>query len=100
MSNVPPNGPPSVNEIARRVQRVEALLDERIATVDMLKSSERLFEARELGHIAEVSTLKDRITRLENANSSLTKMVVGAFLGLLIQFVILLVNVASRGGVS
>lgn len=93
------NGSPSVSEIARRLQRVEDKLDERIATVDMLNAQEKLFQARELSHFAEISTLKERVTRLELANSGLTKMVVGAFLGLLIQFIILIVNVASKGGV-
>ena len=97
MSNVPTNGPPSVTEIARRLQRVEDKLDERTATVDMLAAQEKLFQARELTHTAELVTIKDRVVRLENANSSLTKMVVAAFLGLLVQFVILLVSIASKG---
>jgi cell division protein FtsX len=96
MTNVPGNGP-SVAEINRRLQRVEDKLDERTATVDMLSAQEKLFQARELNHLAEITSLKERVNRLEQANTSLTKMVVGAFLGLLIQFVILLINIVSKG---
>jgi hypothetical protein len=96
MTNVAPNGP-SVSEINRRLQRVEDKLDERIATTDMLAAQEKLFQARELSHMAEISAMKERLTRLEQANSSLTKLVIGAFLGLLVQFVILLINIASKG---
>src|SRR5262245_47173234 len=98
MTNVPNNGP-SVSDLARRLQRVEDKLDERIATVDMLQSQEKLFQARELGFLAEISTVKDRVFRLESANAALSRMVIGAFLGLLIQFVILLVSVTSKGGI-
>lgn len=91
------NGP-TVTEIARRLHRVEALLDERIATVDMLRSSERLFEARELTHSATTQALDSRVTRLEASNASLQRMLIGGGLVLLVNIVVLLLTIASKGG--
>jgi hypothetical protein len=90
------NGP-RVTELARRVLRVEALLDERIATVDMLRSSEKLVEAREVANAATTQALDYRLTRLEISNSRLTYMLVGAFLGLLVQAIILVLTITSKG---
>lgn len=92
----PPNGGPSVTELARRLQRVEDKLDERIATVDMLRSQEKLFEARDIGHLAEIATLKERVSRIESANTALSRLVIGAFLGLLVQAVVLVLTITSK----
>jgi hypothetical protein len=92
------NGPPSLSEMARRLHRVEALLDERIATVDMLRSTERLFEAKEISHAAELFSAKERITRVEAAQSKFAFMLLGAFLMLLVQFIVLILSVTSKGG--
>jgi hypothetical protein len=89
--------PVSVTDLARRLQRVEDKLDERIATVDMLRSSERLVEAREIAHSATTQSLEQRVTRLETANTRLTFMLVSAFLFLLVQAVILVLT-TTRGG--
>lgn len=86
-----------MTEVARRLQRVEALLDERIATVDMLRSSERLFEARELTHAATTQALESRVTRLEASNASLQRLFIGGGLVLLVNIVVLLLSIASKG---
>ena len=92
------NGPPSVTDIARRLQRVEDKLDERIATTDMLRSTEKLFEARELTNAAATQAHEARITRLELSNSRLTLALVTAFLALLIQVIVQVANVTGRAG--
>lgn len=86
-----------MTELARRVLRVEALLDERIVTIDMLRSTEKLIEAREVGHAATAQALEQRVGRLESANSRLTYLLVGAFLALLVQAVILVLTLSSKG---
>jgi hypothetical protein len=91
------NGP-SLSDIARRLQRVEDKLDERIATVEMLRASEKLFEAKEIAHTAELFSAKERITKLELAHSKFSFMLLGAFLGLLIQFIVLILTITSKGG--
>lgn len=87
-----------MSDIARRLQRVEDKLDERIATVDMLRSSEKLFEAKEIAQTAELYGVKDRISKIEAAQSKFAFMLLGAFLMLLVQFIILIVQVTSAGG--
>src|SRR5690349_3020267 len=87
MTNVP-NGSPSVTDIARRLQRVEDKLDERIATVDMLQATKELFTARELANVATVQGHEQRISKLEATNARLMVAVVVAFLGLLVQALI------------
>ena len=89
---------PSVTDIARRLQRVEDKLDERIATVDMLRSTEKLFEAREIAHAADLYGTKERLSKVEAAQSKFAFMLLGAFLMLLIQFVLLMLQVTSKGG--
>lgn len=89
---------PSVADLARRLQRVEDKLDERIATVDMLRSMEKLFEAKEISHAADLYSTKERISRVEAAQSKFAFMLLGAFLMLLVQFIVLIIQVTSRGG--
>ena len=95
MTTTPTNGTPSVTEIARRLQRVEDKLDERIVTTDMLRATEKVLEAREIGHIAEVTALRERVSKLEASNGRLSFMVVAAFLTLLVQ---LLVQISTSTG--
>lgn len=87
---------PSLADIARRLQRVEDKLDERIATVDMLRSSEKLFEAREISHNVSVQALEARIKVLEEARNRLQNMLIAAFLGILGQGIVLLLT--ATGG--
>lgn len=91
------NGP-SVADLARRLQRVEDKLDERIATVDMLRSMEKLFEAKEISHAAELFAAKERISKVEAAQSKFAFMLLGAFLMMLVQFIVLVTQITSRGG--
>lgn len=97
MTNVPPNGP-LVTDLARRLQRVEDKLDERIATVDMLNAQEKLFIARELTYTATQQAHDSRIARLEVTNSKLLVGVVLLFLGLLISILTQLLSAAGRAG--
>jgi hypothetical protein len=92
------NGP-SLSDLARRLQRVEDKLDERIATVDMLRASERLFEAREIAHSAATQSLETRIRALEEARTRMMQMLVTAGLALLVQGIVLIITIfGGRGG--
>lgn len=92
------NGNPlSVAEIARRIQRVETLLDERIVTRDMLNASEKLYEAREIAHAASTQALEARVSKLEGTNSKIVFAVLTAFLMLLVS-IISQVIAATGGG--
>lgn len=97
MPEVYSNGP-SLSDIARRLQRVEDKLDERIATVDMLRSTEKLFEAREIAHTVTTKSLEDRVKSLEDRSAKLTQMIIAAGLALLVQAVILVITLLSGGG--
>lgn len=90
------NGAPTLTELGRRVLRVEALLDERIVTRDMLYSSEKLIEAREIAHSANTQALEARVNRLESTQSKLLFAILTAFLLLLVS--ILSQVVAATGG--
>jgi hypothetical protein len=91
------NGP-QLTEITRRLLRVELLLDERIVTKDMLAASERLFDAKEIAQTAVVDAQDRRINKLEASNAALTRLVIGAFLALLVQAIVLIFTLASKGG--
>lgn len=102
MTNVG-NGP-SVTELARRIQRVEDKLDERIATTDMLRAQEKLFEARELGHVATIVALEARIKTLEEGNvrrddgdRSSRRLVMVALLSGLINLLLVAITMLSKG---
>lgn len=97
------NGP-TVTELARRLQRVEDKLDERIATTDMLRAQEKLFEARELGHVATVVALETRVKTLEEANRSIAegdrtrnRLVMVALMSGLINLLILIISMTTKG---
>jgi hypothetical protein len=108
MADVPRNGPGErVADIARRLQRVEDKLDERIATVDMviamergvresLSSTERLFEAKLISQQVASQDIEKRTTRIEIAQSRFVFALLGAFLLLLVQF--LIIAVTATGG--
>jgi len=89
------NGP-SLSDLARRLQRVEDKLDERIATVDMLRASERLFEAREISHSATTQALEHRVASLESSRTRMTQMLVTACLALLGQGILLVITLFGR----
>ena len=92
------NGPISVTDLARRLQRVEDKLDERIATVDMLRASEKVFEAKEIGHAASVQALESRVNKIESALGSVNRAILVAFLTLVIQALVLLFALTGRTG--
>ena len=81
---------PSMSEIIRRVQRLEDRLDARTLTVDV-------YNAREAAHTVEMAAFSHRLGALENALNGATKMIIGAFLGLIIQFVIMAIAIFGRG---
>lgn len=95
---MPDGNGPSLSDIARRLQRVEDKLDERIATVDMLRSSEKLYEAREIAHGATTKAIEDRVHALEEARNRLQNLLIAAILGILGQGVVLLLTATSKGG--
>lgn len=105
MTNVG-NGP-TVTELARRLQRVEDKLDERIATTDMLRAQEKLFEARELGHVATVASLESRVKTLEEANRLMAegdrnrnRLVTAALVSGLVNILIMVITLTSKGAVG
>jgi DNA-binding transcriptional regulator YbjK len=106
MADTMGNGP-SMSDLARRVQRVEDRIDERTATVDMVRSvekncvdriaaTERLQEARELTMVASHQAMEARIGKLEASNSKLTFMLITAFLTMLVSIIMQILN--SAGG--
>lgn len=101
------DGNPSLSELGRRLTRVEDLVDERIATVDMVRgverncldrliASEKLQEARELTMAATSQGQEKRLVRLEQSNSRLTFMLIAAFLTLLISIITQVLTVSGR----
>jgi len=90
------NGP-SVTEIARRLQRVEDKLDERIVTTDMLQAVERLFDAKLAEKQVAISDQAQRLGRVENAQSKFVFALLGAFLLLLVQFLIIAATATGKG---
>lgn len=100
----PPSGwgIPAPAELIRRIQRIEDRLDARTLTVDV-------YQAEKQAHAAEVSAIKaqfgievaamvQRVQALEAALNGATRMIVGSFLALLVQFVILGVALFGKGG--
>lgn len=108
MTNAPTNGPPSVGDIARRLQRVEDKLDERIASVDMLRSLERsfedhiqsiekLFEAKLLSQKISTDDVGRRTTKIEASLSKVNFALLGAFLTLLVLIIITVLTASGKG---
>jgi hypothetical protein len=102
MTNVG-NGP-SLGDLSRRVQRIEDKVDERIATTEMLRAQEKLFEARELAQVAACSALESRIKALEENAKVATegernrnRLITVALLSGLINLLLLLVTITSKG---
>lgn len=93
------NGMPTMAELARRLERIEDKMDMRIVTVDVYQAREAVFAAQSATHSMEVKGLETRISALESANRTLTKMVIGAFLGLLVQVIVVLFTLIGRAGV-
>lgn len=82
-------------------------MDERTATVDMVRAAERncidriiatekLQEARDLTQAATIQAQEARIARLEASNSRLTFMVIAAFLTLLVSIISQVLSAAGR----
>jgi hypothetical protein len=93
------NGAPTMAELARRLERIEDKMDMRIVTIDVYQAREAVFTAKEAAHTVEIRGLETRIGALERANSTLTKMVIGAFLGLLVQVIVVLFTLIGKAGV-
>jgi hypothetical protein len=104
---VTPDGTPSLSELTRRVQRVEDLMDERIATVEQVRTVERncldrivatekLTEARELTVAANLQAQEKRISKLESSNSKLTFMLIAAFLTMLVSIITQVLQATGR----
>lgn len=98
-----------VTDLARRLQRVEDKLDERIATVDMVRSLEagvhdrlaaveKLFEAKLVGQQVSVADIEKRTNKIEGAQSKFVFALLGAFLLLLVQFVVLAATATGGSG--
>lgn len=96
MTNVGNNGP-SVTEIARRLQRVEDKLDERIVTIDMLNATERLIDAKLANQQVSINDVEKRTARMEASMSKVNFALLGAFLTLLVLIVIQLITTTGRG---
>jgi hypothetical protein len=82
-------------------------MDERTATVDMVRSVERncidrimatekLQEARDLTLAATAQAMEARINRVESSNSRLTFMLVAAFLTMLISIIMQILQTSGK----
>jgi hypothetical protein len=76
------NSEPTLGEIARRLDRVERQLDA-LVTRDLYTST--------------LAAIDQRLGTLEEAHSSLVKLIIGAFVAVLVQMVFLGVSVFTRG---
>ena len=85
-------------ELARRLERIEDKMDMRIVTIDVYQAREAVFAAQSATHSMEVKGLETRIAALEDSNRSLTKMVIGSFLTLLIELLVVVFTIL--GGVG
>src|SRR5260221_2420246 len=92
------NGMPTMAELARRLERIEDKMDMRIVTIDVYQAREAVFAAQSATHSMEVKGLETRIQALEDSNRSLTKMVIGSFLTLLIELLVVVFTIL--GGVG
>lgn len=98
MTNAPSNGPPSVSDLARRLQRIELLLDERIVTKDQLSALRDLFEAKLVNQQVTTQDVEKRTTKIEISLSKVNFALLGAFLTLLILIIIQVLS--ASGGKS
>lgn len=83
------NGP-QLSELVRRVQRIEDRMDARVVTSDV-------FQATQAAHAIETAGLQHRITTLEESISGATRLLLGAFFAIIVQFVVLAVTVFGKG---
>jgi len=80
---------PSIQEISRRVQRLEDRMDARVVSADV-------YAAEKAAHTIEVAAMNKRLEDLENSLSAAVKLLVGAFLGIISQAIFLAITVLGR----
>lgn len=80
---------PSMSEVARRLARLEDRLDARTLLIDV-------YQAEKAAQVDRVKGLSERIEALEDAQRAATRLLIGAFLGLIGQAVILIVTMTGR----
>jgi outer membrane lipoprotein SlyB len=84
-----PDGEPSLQELVRRVARLEDRLDARTVSTDV-------YQAEKTALTIQYTDMSRRLQSVEDSIQAATRLVVGAFLGIIVNG--LLLAVAVFGG--
>lgn len=84
------NGDPSISELNRRLSRVEDRLDARTLTVDV-------YNAEKAAHTVEVAGFERRISSIEDSIQSMTRLLLGAFITIIVNGVFLAITTFGKG---
>lgn len=84
------DGEPSVAEINRRLTRVEDRIDARTLTVDV-------YNAEKAAHTVEVAGFERRIASIEDSIQSMTRLLFGAFVTIIVNGLFLAITTFGKG---
>lgn len=85
-----PEGDPSIAELNRRLTRVEDRLDARTLTVDV-------YNAEKAAHTVEVAGFERRIAAIEDSIQSMTRLLFGAFITIIVNGLFLAITTFGKG---
>jgi hypothetical protein len=85
------NGQPTISEMARRINYLEGRLDARTVSTEVWAAEKTTINV-------EITGIKARLVQHDDAISGAVKMIIGAFLGLVVQAIFLIVYLTSKGG--
>lgn len=83
-------GDPSIAELNRRLGRVEDRLDARTLTVDV-------YNAEKAAHTVEVAGFERRIAAIEDSIQSMTRLLFGAFITIIVNGLFLAITTFGKG---
>lgn len=86
-----PNGTPSTAEMARRLERLEGRLDARTLNVDV-------YQAEKMALMTQIGAVENRVKSLEESKTAMTRMVMTAFAGILVQVIIMVIQFSNARG--
>jgi hypothetical protein len=84
------NGP-SMSELTRRIIWLEGRLDARTVSQDV-------YTAEKAARSIEIEALTRRVDQLERASAAALRMVITAFLGLVVEAILLVFNLYGKAG--
>lgn len=85
------NGTPTLNEIVRRLQRMEDRMDARILSLDV-------YTADKLTNNVSMVSIEHRLDTLEATQGTAIKLLIGSLFGMVGQAIYIIISLVGHGG--